>query len=121
MVFFEKFGYVITWLNMINVRRMEFIMENRKILFEKIEAKEREWDEQVKYLQSKAAGFDPETRIKVEKQINILNIKLKEVEQQTGKLKKISDQLHSELGDKLVHSWIELFTEIDNAMLKLKK
>lgn len=96
-------------------------MENREVLFEKIEAKEKEWKAQVKYLQSKAVNFDSETRIKIERQINNLNIKLKEIEKHTNELKKISNDPQHDIGDRIVNSWIEVFTKIDDAMLKLKK
>lgn len=95
-------------------------MENREIIFEKIHAKEREWRDQVQYLQSKIANFDLERRIKIERLIDLLNIKLKEIENRTGELKKISENLHQDMGEKLIYSWIELFTEIDNAMINLK-
>lgn len=96
-------------------------MDNREILFQKMEAKEKEWAAQVKYLQLKAVNFDSETRARIEEQINILNVKLKEIEKRTNELKKTSNQVQPDLGDKIIHSWIEVFTKIDNAMLQLKK
>ena len=95
-------------------------MENREILFKKIEAKEKEWESQVKQLQSKVATFDSEARLKIEIQINILNIKLKEIEKRTNELKKTSSEIRPDLGDKIIHSWIESLTLIDNAISKLK-
>lgn len=95
-------------------------MENREIIFEKIYAKEREWRAQVQHLQSKVANFDLERRVKIERLIDLLNIKLKEIENRTGELKKISENLHQDMGEKLIYSWVELFTEIDNAMINLK-
>lgn len=95
-------------------------MKNHE-LFEKIEAKEKEWEAQVKYLQAKALNFDPEIRIKMETQIDKLHAKLKEIEKQTSKLKEISNLVQNDLGDQVIHSWIESFTKIDDAMLKLNK
>lgn len=96
-------------------------MDNYDALFEKIEAKEKEWEEQVKYLRLKFAGLDSETHIKIEKQLNNLHMKLKEIEKRTREIKKISSKVHNDVGDKIIHSWIELLTRIDSAMLKLKK
>jgi len=96
-------------------------MENRGILFEMMEAKKKEWDTQVKNLQAKAAGFDTETRVKVEEQIKQLNIKLNEIENKTNEFRKTSNELGHDIEDKIIYSWIELFTKIDDAMLKLKK
>lgn len=96
-------------------------MDNREILFEKIEAKEKEWNDQIKHLKSKAATFDSETRIRMEEQIDSLSKKLKAIEKRTTEIKKTSTEVSEDLGDKIVHSWLELFTKIDNAMLKLKK
>lgn len=96
-------------------------MDNHEIIFEKIEAKEREWDAQIEYLRLKASGFDTETRLKIETQIDILNSKLKDLEKRTTELKKTSSQIQNDMGDQIVHSWVELFTKIDNAMLRLKE
>lgn len=95
-------------------------MENREIIFQKILAKEKEWKAQVQYLQAKVANFDLERRLKIERLIDLLNIKLKEIENHTGELRKISENLHQDMGEKLIYSWVELFTEIDNAMINLK-
>ena len=96
-------------------------MENRDILFEKIDAKQQEWDEQVKYLRSRASGFDSEIRVRIEEQIDILSQKLKEIEKRTVELKKVSEATQQDIGENVIHSWIEVFTKIDNEMLRLKK
>lgn len=95
-------------------------MENHDILFEKIEAKEREWEEQVKYLRAKSENFDIETRTKFDQQINNLNTKLKEIEKRTSELKKLSKDIQPDLREKIIHIWIESFTKIDSAMIKLR-
>lgn len=95
-------------------------MENRDIIFEKIHAKEKEWKAQVEYLQSKIVNYDLDRRIKIENLIDMLNLKLKEIENRTHELKQISSNLHQDVGEKLIYSWVELFTEIDNAMINLK-
>ena len=100
---------------------MELKMENREILFEKMDAKQKEWNAQVKYLQSRATGLDTETRIIFDNQITNLNLKLKQIEKRTNELKKTSSQVQPEIGDMIVNSWIEVFTKIDDAMLKLKQ
>lgn len=96
-------------------------MENREIIFKKILAKEQEWKAQVQYLQSKIVTYDLDRRIKIERLIDLLNIKLKEIEKRTSELKRISDNLQQDLGEKVIYTWVELFTEIDNAMMNLKK
>ena len=95
-------------------------MENREILFEKIQAKEKEWKTQVEYLQSKIANYDLDRRIKIERLIDLLNLKLKEIENRTVELKRISGNLHQDVCEKLIYVWVELFTEIDNSMINLK-
>jgi hypothetical protein len=96
-------------------------MENREILFKKVEEKQKEWAAQIKSLQSKVSDMDFETRTKIEDQINNLNIKLMEIEKKTNELKKTSSEVQHDIGDKIIQSWIEVFTKIDDAMLKLKK
>jgi len=122
MVFFIKqVKYVITLFCFIKKKRNGAKMENHEIIFKKIEAKEKEWDEQIECLRLKATGFDTETRLKIETQIDILNSKLKDLEKRTSTLKKNSSSIQSNMGDQIVHSWVELFTKIDNAMLRLKE
>jgi len=94
-------------------------MENREIIFEKIQAKEKEWQSQVQYLQSKIVNYDLDRRIKIEKLIDLLSLKLKEIETRTGELKRISGNLQQDVGEKIIYTWIELFTEIDNSMINL--
>lgn len=94
---------------------------DRESIFEKIEAKEKEWKAQVKDLKLKTAFFDYETRTKIEKLADLLNSKLNEIEKRTKQIKMLSNEVQCDLGDKIIYSWVELFTEIDNAMLKLKK
>lgn len=96
-------------------------MDNRDELFEKIEAKEKEWEQQIKLLQAKVTNLKPEVRSKIEEQLGYLDNKLKEIEARTVSLKKMSNQVEKEVGDKIILSWAELFTKIDDAMLKLDK
>lgn len=95
-------------------------MENYEIIFEKIQAKEKEWKSQVEELQSKISHFDMDRRIKIERLIDMLNLKLNEIETRTKELKLISENLNQDISDKLIYSWVELFTEIDNSMINLK-
>ena len=96
-------------------------MDNREILFNKIHEKENAWEDQLSYLQSRATKFDPDTRIKIEDKINQLHFKLQQIKQRTNELKHTSYDMESEAANKVVHSWVELFTKIDNAMIKLKE
>lgn len=94
-------------------------MENREALFSKIHEKENAWEEQLKHLQARALRFDTDTRIKIEDQINRLHFKLEQIKKRTNELKKTSLEMEPEAADKMIHSWVELFTKIDNAMIKL--
>lgn len=96
-------------------------MESREILFEKIQNRKKEWESQLKYLESKVAGFDYDSRLKVQEQINDLNKKFKEMEKRTNELRTTGLELQRDLGDNVVRSWMELLAQIDNAMSKLKK
>jgi len=96
-------------------------MESREILFEKIESKKKEWDAQHKNLKSQVQGYDSKSRIKIEEQIDNLNTKLREVEARVNELRNSSHEVQLDIGDKVVHSWLELFKKIDEAILKLKK
>lgn len=95
-------------------------MENREILFNKIEAKEKEWRAQLQQWQSKTIGMDFEARIKIEAQLDNLDSKLKKIEARTGELKNIINGVQNDLGEKIMYAWIEIFTEIDDVMLNLK-
>lgn len=95
--------------------------DNHKVLFEKIEAKQKDWENQIQNLREKASHFDYETRTNFENQITNLNLKLKDLENRTLQVKNLSKNIEKELSEKLIYSWIELFTKIDNAMSKLKK
>lgn len=96
-------------------------MESREILFEKIQTKKKEWDTQLKHLESKIAGFDFDTRVRVQEQINYLNTKFKEIEKKTSELRTTKGEIQEDLGDKVIRSWMELLKKIDDAMSKLKK
>lgn len=96
-------------------------MESREILFEKIQTKKKEWDTQLKHLESKIAGFDFDTRVRVQEQINYLNTKFKEIEKKTSELRTARGEIQEDLGDKVIRSWMELLKKIDDAMSKLKK
>jgi hypothetical protein len=100
---------------------MEFKMESREILFEKIQTKKKEWESQLKHLESKVAGFDFDTRVRVQEQISYLNRKFKEIEKKTNELRTASEEVQQDLGDKVVRSWLELLKKVDDAMSKLKK
>ena len=95
-------------------------MESREILFEKILTKKREWESQLKNLETKVAGFDSDAREKIQEQIDYLNTKFKEVETKTKELRNTSAEIQQDLGDKVVRSWIELLAKLDKAMLNLK-
>lgn len=94
-------------------------MDNRDILFEKIKAKENAWEDQLRYLREKSTRFDTDTRMRIEDQLNRLHMKLQQIKQRTNELKRSSNDMDSATADKIVHSWVELFTKIDNAMIKL--
>ena len=95
-------------------------MGNRDSLLKQIEAKEKEWGDQVKNLQSKAAGFDVETRIKFEEQIRSLNKKLKVIELHTEGFKNHNNEVWNDFGGNIALAWGELVRTVDNAFLKLK-
>lgn len=96
-------------------------MESREILFEKIHTKKKEWESQLKNLESKVSGLNSEKRKKVREQIDYLNSKFKEVEKRTNELRNASADIQQDLGDTMVRSWLDLLAKIDKAMSKLKK
>ena len=100
---------------------MEFKMESREILFEKIHTKKKEWESQLKHLESKVAGFDFDTRVRIQEQIKYLNKKFMEIEKKTKELRNASIEAQEDLGDKVIRSWMELLKKVDEAMAKLKK
>lgn len=95
-------------------------MDNRKVLFEKIDLKTKEWENQVRYLQAKARGFDGEGKAEFERHLERLSIKLKDIEKRTEEIKRLTSHVHKNLGEKILHQWVESLTIIDNAILKLK-
>lgn len=95
-------------------------MVDREILLKQIEAKEKEWEDQVKDLQSIASGFDAATRIKFEEQMSHLNNKLRVVETHLNEFKKHSHEVGGDLAESIAIAWTELVANIDNAFLKLK-
>lgn len=95
-------------------------MENREILFQKIEAKEKEWRTQLQQWQSKTDGLDIDIRVKIQAQLDNLDTKLKKIETRTNELKNIIGGIQNDLGEKIMYAWIEIFTEIDDVMLNLK-
>lgn len=96
-------------------------MENREILLKKIEAQTKEWEANVLHLQAKAANLDANAHIEFEKHMHNLKEKLKEAEKYSDKFKKTSTDAWQKLGTDMVRSWNELVTNIDNAILRLKK
>jgi len=100
---------------------MEFNMESREILYEKIQNKKKEWESQLKHLESKVVGFDFDTRVRIQEQIEYLNNKFKEIENKTNELRLEGGEIQQDLGDRVVRSWMELLKKVDDAMAKLKK
>lgn len=96
-------------------------MENREIILKKIEAQTKEWEANMKHLQAKAADLDANARIEFEKHMHNLKEKLKEAEKHSDKFKKTSADNWHKLEHDMVRSWNELVTNIDNAILRLKK
>lgn len=96
-------------------------MESREILYEKIQNKKKEWESQLKHLESKVVGFDFDTRVRIQEQIEYLNNKFKEIENKTNELRLEGGEIQQDLGDRVVRSWMELLKKVDDAMAKLKK
>lgn len=96
-------------------------MESREILYEKIQNKRKEWELQLQNLETKVAGFDFDTRVRVQEQINYLNSKIKEIENKTNELKTSSGEVQHDIGDMAVRYWMDLLKKIDDAMAKLIK
>jgi len=96
-------------------------MENREIFLEKIEAQKKEWEANLKYLQSKAANLDVDAHIEYEKHINNLKENLKKAERHSNEFRETSVDSWHNLGDDITIAWNDLVTNIDNAILSLKK
>ena len=96
-------------------------MESREILYEKIQNKKKEWELQLKHLEAKVAGFDFDTRVRVQEQINYLNNKFQEIEKKTNELRLANSEIQQDIGDRVVRSWMDLLKKVDEAMSKLKK
>lgn len=110
----------IYYLTILEKLRRGVKMENRDELFEKIQTKEKEWEKQIELLQKRSQNFDSETRGKVEERIEILKTKLNDIKERTNKLKNAADMVQDDVAEKVIYSWVEMFTKIDNAMIKLK-
>lgn len=96
-------------------------MLDREILLKKIEAQMKEWDANIKHLQAKAANLDAKNRMEYDKQMHNLKDKLREAEMRSDKFRKTNTDSWHNLGDDMVHAWNDLVTNIDNAILRLKK
>lgn len=96
-------------------------MENRDILLKKIEAQEKKWEAEVKHLQSRSANLDADTRLKFKEKLAELNRKLEDVRIQSSRVRRTSNDEWSRLGDNITHIWNDLVTNIDNAILRLKR
>lgn len=96
-------------------------MDNREIFFKKIEAQTKEWEANIKHLQAKAANLDADSHIEFEKHMQSLQEQLKKAENHYNKFKATSVDSWHNLGDNLTQNWNDLVTNIDNAILKLKK
>lgn len=96
-------------------------MLDKEIILKKIEAQMKEWEANVKHLQAKAANLDANNRIEYEKEMNNLKKKLKEAEMHSDKFRKTSSESWHNLGEDMAHAWNDLVTNIDNAILRLKK
>ena len=96
-------------------------MENREIFLKKIEAQTKEWEANLKHLQAKAINLDADAHIEYEKHIHNLKENLKKAEKHSNKFRETSDDSWNNLGDDIAHGWNDLVTNIDNAILRLKK
>lgn len=88
-------------------------MDQREIVLKKIDAQSREWNVQIRYLQSKVLDCDGETRLKLEKYVNHLGSKLKSIEKNTNKLKVASAGVWDKHGDSIAQCWEELVHNVD--------
>lgn len=88
-------------------------MYNRETVLNKIEVQEKEWDKQIQYLQSKVAGFDSEKRLRMEKYVTHLDLKMKHIQSQTKELKSANDYIWEKYGNKIVETWDELVHNVD--------
>lgn len=96
-------------------------MSNREILFKKIDAQKKQWESQVKDLQSKMANLEADSRTEYEKQMHHLNKILKDADKYVHELKKHSDKAWHDIEASANHSWHELTVSIDDAISKLKR
>lgn len=96
-------------------------MLDRETLLKKIEAQTKEWEANIKHLQAKAANMDADARIEYEKNMHDLKAKMHEAERRSDKFKRTSADSWHNLGDDMLHAWNDLVTNIDNAILRLKK
>lgn len=96
-------------------------MIDRETLLKKIDAQKKEWESQVKHLQAKAENYDADSRIEYDRQMHDLKKRLDEAERHSDKFKRAGKDDWDDLSDNIIHAWNDLVTNIDNAILRLKK
>lgn len=88
-------------------------MNDRETILNKINAQEREWKNQVKYLQTKVSNFDEKKRASLERYVTHLNLKLKVIEKRTAELKSANSHVWDKYADNIAECWEELVHNID--------
>jgi hypothetical protein len=86
---------------------------NRESILKKIDAQEREWNNQLEYLHAKVSCFDPQKRLEFEQYVVHLNSKLKTIESQTTKLRNASLRVWEKHGENISECWTELVHNVD--------
>lgn len=88
-------------------------MEQREIVLNKISEKEKEWNHQVKYLQSVVLGLEADKFIRLQKYVKHLEQKLSSIQKNTNQLKTANLGVWEKNGDKILSCWEELVHNVD--------
>lgn len=96
-------------------------MQNRETILRTIEAQQREWDKQVRNLQSKLLSCNVYQKADLEKCIMHLNSKLYTIEKNTNELKIASDKIWEKHGNDISQCWQELVHNVDYVIANYRK
>ena len=92
----------------------------KEVFLKLVEAQEKEWEAELKHLQSKAAMFQAEAMIEYDQNMKNLQQKLKESERAIENIKQIADDSWQDIESTIRGTWNEITSAIDNIISKFK-
>jgi hypothetical protein len=95
-------------------------MEDRKTYIDKISARLKEWDDEIRKLEARADILKADTKANFREQIEELNGKKDEAQKKLNQIREADEEAWQELKEGIVKSWETLSDSIKSSLEKFK-